>query len=151
MQTSIEAKACKTDIKSHDKQGLLRSAKRIWLLQISKLKSQRPSTYAKDIKSVIVGLGKRCVVEDTTTGYAVDVSLPALKIAIEADGPTHRCRNSKQALGATVMKQRHLKAAGWQLITVAHDDWDLLSGREQKLQFLRTEIERCQAQIESSC
>lgn len=89
----------------------------------------------------VIGLGLQYTEEDTTSGYAVDVSLPKLKVAIEADGPSHRSRNTCQLLGQTVMKQRHVHHAGWKLLTVAHDDWDELRGRQQKLNFLQARID----------
>lgn len=89
----------------------------------------------------VIGLGLQYTEEDTSSGYAVDVSLPKLKVAIEADGPSHRSRNTSQLLGQTVMKQRHVQHAGWKLLTVAHDEWDELRGRQQKHDFLQTHIE----------
>ena len=142
-QAVLEGAVSGADLHSADQQGILTKAKRCWLAEIRNKKSKRDSFYARNITSVLTGLGKKSVAEDASTGYAVDVSLPSLKIAIEADGPTHRCRNSKQPLGATVMKQRHLNAAGWQLITIAHDDWDDLRDRRQKLRFLQSQITAC--------
>ena len=143
VQAVLEGAVSGLDLQSADKQDILRTAKRCWLDETYDKSRKRSSFYARDIASVVTGLGKRYKEEDTSTGYAVDVSIPSMKIAIEADGPTHRCRNSNQPLGGTVMKQRHLKAAGWQLITVAHDDWDELRGRKQKLEFLQLEIDAC--------
>lgn len=146
MQAALEAESCGLKFESLDEQGLLSTAKRVWLAEVCDRTRKSSSFYARDITSVVIGLGQKHIEEDTSSGYAVDVSLPTLRIAIEADGPTHRCRNSKQPLGSTVMKQRHLKSAGWQLITVPHDDWDALRTRQQKLQYLHTRILAC-----SSC
>jgi very-short-patch-repair endonuclease len=60
-------------------------------------------------------------------GYAIDVTLPSMRIAIEADGPSHFSRTphtprpgaaTPAVLGPTAMKRRHLKALGWTVISV---------------------------------
>ncbi len=68
-----------------------------------------------------------CVRTLTHAGYAVDVSLPDLRIAIEVDGPTHFTRTpgpkGRQGglwvVGATAMKRRHLRALGWDVLSVS--------------------------------
>jgi len=75
-------------------------------------------------------------------GYSVDISLPHLKLAIEADGPSHFSRTPGPPrpapnllppsspppasastgppvlAGPTAMKRRHLRAMGWALVSV---------------------------------
>jgi hypothetical protein len=54
-------------------------------------------------------------------GYAIDITLPALRIAVEADGPSHASRlPGGGALGATAMKRRHLQLLGWHVISVTY-------------------------------
>lgn len=54
-------------------------------------------------------------------GYSIDITLPQLRIAIEADGPSHTSRTPGGAmLGATAMKRRHLQRLGWQVINVPY-------------------------------
>ncbi len=53
------------------------------------------------------------------TGYAVDVSIPGTKSALEADGPPHLARTDvTRMLGPTAMKKRHLEAMGWSVINI---------------------------------
>ncbi|DBA79516.1 TPA: hypothetical protein ACH3X2_007703 [Trebouxia sp. C0005] len=139
-QVALEANTAGVDIALYDKQGLLEAAKLEWDNEIVNKRSKQGSYYARDILTTVIGLGLHHIEEDASAGYAVDVSLPHLKIAIEADGPSHRSRNTRQPLGPTIMKQRHLQAAGWQLITIAHDDWDSLQGRSAKLQYLQEKV-----------
>jgi len=81
------------------------------------------------------------VLEDNSCGYAVDVSLPGARIAIEADGPTHVARTDEgHMLGATAMKRRHLQAMGWSVINVTFTTWDALGGEQQREAFLRDAI-----------
>ena len=140
-QVSLEAKASGLKLESGDKQGILKASASLWEVEASSKRNKQRSYYAKDIVDTLIGLGLQYKEEDVSSGYAVDVSLPKLKIAIEADGPSHRSRNTGQLLGQTVMKQRHVHHAGWKLLTVAHDDWDELRGRKQKLHFLQTRID----------
>lgn len=139
-QVALEANTAGIDIALYDKQGHLEAAKLVWSSEAVNKRSKQGSYYARDIVTTVIGLGLHYIEEDASTGYAVDVTLPQLKIAIEADGPSHRSRNTGQPLGPTLMKQRHLQAAGWQLITVAHDDWDKLKRRSQKLQYLQEKL-----------
>ena len=138
----MEARASGVQLESQDRQGLLQAATSIWDAESSSKHNKQRSYYAKDIVDTVIGLGIQHKEENTSSGYAVDVGLPRLKVAIEADGPSHRSRNTRQLLGATVMKQRHVRNAGWQFLTVAHDDWDELRGRQQKLAFLQTRIDQ---------
>lgn len=55
-------------------------------------------------------------------GYAVDLYMPAYRLVIEADGPSHWCRGTDEktnrALGRTVLKHRLLRDAGYLLVSV---------------------------------
>lgn len=121
---------------------MLQAACLAWTKEAQNLDSKQDSSYVKQVKDVALGLGFDVVCEDSSSGYAVDVALPAVKVAIEVDGPSHRSRNTGQALGPTAMKQRHVRAAGWQLLTIMHSDWDLLQSRQQMQHFLQNNVER---------
>ena len=134
----LESCACGSSLESHDKQGLFKAARLVWAKEVSSKCSKQGSYYARDIVNVVIGLGLQYIEEDSTTGYAIDVSLPALRIAIEADGPSHRSRNTGQLLGHTIMKQRHVQFTGWRLLTICHTDWDDLHGRQQKFAYMQS-------------
>ena len=74
-------------------------------------------------------------------GYSVDISLPAMRCCIEADGPTHMARNAPgHLLGHTAMKRRHLQLLGWLVINVTFQvgggsEWP---GEPETLNNLRT-------------
>ena len=82
-------------------------------------------------------MGIVCNCEDITTGLELDIAIPDLRIAIEIDGPTHFARNVLRPLGATVLKQRHLEAMGWALLSVRNEVWDNPIGQKVQLQELR--------------
>jgi hypothetical protein len=93
-------------------------------------------------------------------GYSIDVSIPALRVAIEADGPSHIARNKRRPgggggaatgpgggppagtvqLGATLMKARHLRALGWRVVNVTFEEWDALGSAAAREAFLRARI-----------
>lgn len=100
-------------------------------------------------------------------GYAVDIAIPSLRIAIEADGPSHIARNKRHAapaagaapappgagagagatvqLGATLMKARHLRAMGWRVVNVTFEEWDALGSAAAREAFLRRRIDEALA------
>jgi hypothetical protein len=58
----------------------------------------------------------------------VEVALPQLRIALEADGPTHFLRNVKplQQTGDTRARDRLLRGWEWHVIVVPHIVWDAM-------------------------
>lgn len=84
-------------------------------------------------------------------GYAVDITIPGLRIAIEADGPSHFSRTTPPStrssspsglsvlrqLGATAMKRRHLQRLGWTVVNVPYSDWDKQTDEQQKVAYLK--------------
>ena len=137
----MESKLSGNGLETLYSQELLKIAASVWDSSVSNKRNKQRSYYAKDIVDTVIGLGLQYKEEDTSAGYAIDVGLPKLRIAIEADGPSHRSRNTGQVLGPAVMKKRHVQGAGWQVLTVPHDEWDILRGRQQKLQFLQSHID----------
>ena len=95
---------------------------------------------------------EHCPCPAHTTGYSVDVSIPSLRVAIEADGPSHMSRNTvgkrgRVQLGATAMKRRHLQALGWAVANISYEDWDALPGEEERTAFLKQQIEAARAEL----
>jgi very-short-patch-repair endonuclease len=58
----------------------------------------------------------------------VDVALPQLRIALEADGPTHFLRNTelRQQKGETRARDRLLRGWGWHVIVVPIIVWEAM-------------------------
>lgn len=96
-----------------------------------------------------------------TTGYAVDITVPSLRLAIEADGPSHFSRtpgppsttsgsssssNTKPPsgrllqVGATAMKRRHLSLLGWTVVNIPYSEWDRQSDEQQRVAYLKQRI-----------
>lgn len=58
------------------------------------------------IANVVLGLnvGSEVMLEHNHSEYTLDIALPALQLAIEADGPLHFMRNTHVATGRTMCK-----------------------------------------------
>lgn len=82
-------------------------------------------------------MGMDYVIEDVSSGYAVDIAIPELRIAIEIDGPFHFARNVKRRLGPSAMKHRHLIQRGWHVFPLTAEDWISAESSSEALQDLR--------------
>ena len=64
---------------------------------------------------------------------AVDAALPASKVAIEFDGPSHFFANAPSSpVGGTRFKRALLKSQGWTVVSIPHTHWSQLSSDAQR-------------------
>ena len=79
----------------------------------------------------------------TPQGYSLDAVVlhhGGRKVAIEVDGPSHFC--GRTPTGATALKRRQLRAAGWTLLPVPYWEWDALGSSEvAKQEYLRAALQ----------
>ena len=70
-------------------------------------------------------------------GYSLDVVViyEGCEVAVEVDGPSH-FTTSREPTGATQLKRRQLRAAGWALLPVPYWEWDELR-RDGRGEYLR--------------
>ena len=62
-----------------------------------------------------------------------------MEVAIEVDGPSHFC--GRAPTGATALKRRQLRAAGWALLPVPYWEWDALGrNKAAKAEYLRAAL-----------
>ena len=87
-----------------------------------------------------LGLAPRQEVR-TPRGYSLDavVSHGGREVAVEVDGPSHFF--GQQPSGATMLKRRQLRAAGWALLPVPYWEWDALRSKAGKQKYLRGKLE----------
>lgn len=77
--------------------------------------------------------------------------MPARRLAIEVDGPTHFCRNSlapgqaPRPTGATLLKHRLLHQQGWAVAAVCSEEWEGLRGAEAKRRALAAAVAAAEA------
>jgi hypothetical protein len=76
----------------------------------------------------------------TEQGYSLDAVVlhGGREVAIEVDGPSHFC--GRTPTGATALKRRQLRAAGWALLPVPYWEWDAFgrgSNSTAKQEYLR--------------
>eukprot|EP00775_Hariotina_reticulata_P003606 gene3606-3870_t len=131
-------------------QQLLDTAAKVFKDHSSSLQAKVHSTYQRSIASTLTKLQLMHVLEDNTTGYSVDITVPTLRVAIEADGPSHVSRTTRNSgssskqrpvqLGATALKRRLLQGLGWHVVNVAYDQWDELPDMDQKIRFMKSRI-----------
>ncbi|KAL9272127.1 RAP domain-containing protein [Drosera capensis] len=95
------------------------------------------SSFQKEVTRLLISTGLDWVREYALDGYTLDAVLVDRKVALEIDGVTHFSRNSGVPLGHTMLKRRYVGAAGWKLVSVAHQDWEELQGSSQQLDYLR--------------
>ena len=64
----------------------------------------------------------------TAQGYSLDavVVVAGCEVAVEVDGPSHFV--GRVPTGATALKQRQLRAAGWALLAVPYWEWNEMGG-----------------------
>ena len=104
----------------------------------------------REMCRALIGMGVDHAVEHTVSGYAVDIVLPDLGIAIEVDGPTHfACTDQERLLGSTAMKHRHLRALGFVLFLVSSADFELAEKWQGRIDKLRALIHERQASLAS--
>ena len=80
----------------------------------------------------------------TQQGYSLDAVVlhGRREVAIEVDGPWHFC--GRTPTGATALKRRQLRAAGWALLPVPYWEWDALGSNAAAKQ------EYCRAALRSA-
>jgi len=67
---------------------------------------------------------------------AVDAAFPALRVAVEFDGPSHFFTNAPRPVGGTAFKRRLLAGAGWAVVSVPWGDWAQLGGEAARRAYL---------------
>uniref|UniRef100_A0A2P2J9Z0 RAP domain-containing protein n=1 Tax=Rhizophora mucronata TaxID=61149 RepID=A0A2P2J9Z0_RHIMU len=98
---------------------------------------KKTSSFQKEVIRLLVSTGLDWVKEYVVDGYTLDAVVVDRKIALEIDGPTHFSRNTGAPLGHTMLKQRYIAAAGWNVLSLSHQEWEELEGGFQQLDYLR--------------
>ena len=101
-----------------------------------------PSRLQRDVAASLRALGLAPREEERTPqGYSLDavVSHGGREVAVEVDGPSHFC--GRTPTGATALKRRQLRAAGWALLPVPYWEWNALGSEAAKQAYLRAALE----------
>ena len=67
------------------------------------------------------------------------VSHGGREVAVEVDGPSHFV--GRTPTGATALKRRQLRAAGWALLSVPYWEWNALGSKTAKQEYLQGALE----------
>lgn len=68
-----------------------------------------------DVSHTLTAMEIDHVCEYDDEEFAIDIVLPAHRIAIEVDGPIHYTVNTLRPMGATLLKRRLLSRLGWKV------------------------------------
>lgn len=98
--------------------------------------ARQVSFYQRQVSDALGTMGLAHVEEDNVSGISVDITIPTRNLAIEVDGPSHLSRTDEVVLGHTVLKQKQLRALGWDVLNIPYYEWDALLGREDKRDYL---------------
>ena len=102
----------------------------------------RPSRLQRQVGAALKALGHEPREEvRTPQGYSLDVvvCIEGREVAIEVDGPSHFVGRTHVPTGATALKWRQLRAAGWALVAVPYWQWNALDVAGQR-EFLLREL-----------
>jgi len=105
-------------------------------------KEGAPSRLQRDVAASLCALGLALREEERTPqGYSLDavVSHGGREVAVEVDGPSHFC--GRTPTGATALKRRQLRGAGWALLPVPYWEWDALGSQAAKQEYLMRALE----------
>ena len=100
----------------------------------------RPSRLQRQVIAALKALGHEPREEvRTPQGYSLDgvVCISGREVAIEVDGPSHFVGRTHAPTGATALKRRQLRAAGWALVPVPYWQWNALDATGQRELLLR--------------
>ena len=103
-----------------------------------------PSRLQRDVAASLRALGLALREEvRTPQGYSLDgvVSRGGREVAVEVDGPSHFVGRTPTPTGATALKRRQLRAAGWALLPVPYWEWDALGSEVAKQEYLQPALE----------
>jgi hypothetical protein len=89
--------------------------------------------------------------------FSIDIAATTgagVRVAIEADGPTHFIQPGNTLEGATLFRNRALAARGYAVLSIPYWEWDALRGADSKQQYLLAKLQAAaqptQAQAVSS-
>ena len=111
----------------------------------------RPSRLQRDVVASLEALQLAPREEVLTPqGYSLDavVSHGGREVAVEVDGPSHFI--GRTPTGATALKRRQLRAAGWELVSVPYWDWYQLRSKADKQAYLQAALEGLQGPHEAA-
>ena len=118
----------------------------------------RHSLLQRQVAATLADLGYGVTEEvRTAEGYSIDVVVATSdgrEVGVEVDGPYHFVGASHTPTGATLLKRRQLRAAGWALLSVPYFEWDELNvpsdAKAQRLrrrEYLSRALRQCGAGI----
>ena len=98
----------------------------------------QPSRLQQVVSSALGALGVVHESEYAIDCLVVDIALPAERVAVEVQGPTHYFVNDKRReVGHTRFKHRLLRGLGWRVVSVPYLEWNGLRSKLAHAQYLK--------------
>ncbi|KAH8052104.1 endonuclease [Aureococcus anophagefferens] len=103
-----------------------------------------PSQAQRDVSESLAELLAHDFEHVTPQGLSLDMAVPAAKLAVEYDGPTHYLAGAAapRPNGKTRCKRRLLEALGWRVVNIPHFEWERLDTRDQRRAYLADRLTR---------
>ncbi|GAB5366013.1 hypothetical protein AAMO2058_001107900 [Amorphochlora amoebiformis] len=117
-----------------------RQSARIECARIQALDQQTTSKFHQNVSHMLSKLDIEHQNEVRIGTWAIDIHLtsPGLDhVLIEVDGPRHYLHNSTTLNGPAIFKKDALSHLRWQVVSIAHFQWQSLATDEEKMAFLR--------------
>jgi hypothetical protein len=76
--------------------------------------------------------------------FSIDIAATTaagVRVAIEADGPTHFLQPGNTLEGATLYRNRALAVRGYAVLSIPYWEWDALRGADSKQQYLLAKLQ----------
>lgn len=142
------------DCQATDAQGLgsvlseqqLQQCSSAWANQLQQYAARESTIFQADVFEVLLQLpmtwqSKPAMeqLSEPDGAVCIDISgvtAEGVKVAVEADGPTHFRRPDLGVGGSTLYRNRALAARGYVVVSVAIHEWRRLQGVQQQIQYL---------------
>ncbi|KAK9787618.1 hypothetical protein WJX73_006712 [Symbiochloris irregularis] len=120
--------------------AILSAAQSAWSINA---RDNTVSQFQMQLHTTLEACGFRPQLEYATAcgNFSLDLALPEMGIAIEADGPSHFATNKHMFLGESISRQRCILARGWVLICVPSFVWQTLTTRQAQMQAMQEVLE----------
>lgn len=107
-----------------------------------------PSRLHSDVLETLRGLpgGAAWQRELSDIAYWLEAAVPALRSAVEVEGASDFCSGTGRPMGATVLRRRLLRRAGWRLASVSSEEWKKLRSVQMRRAFMGRKLREAGAE-----
>ncbi|MBM3200802.1 MAG: hypothetical protein FJZ56_00145 [Chlamydiae bacterium] len=102
----------------------------------------RFSNFQKEVTAKFKSLGIEFSEEyyESAFHHNIDIALVRQRIAIEVDGPNHYALETREPLGATVLRNNLLRKSGWKVVLIPFWEWNRLNNQREKTAYIQRKL-----------